>query len=153
MKNLVLMSWVVWIASGCTGPGPGGLSGPDNCLSDSCLCPDTETCDHACSPGELPCRVVCSRGLDCNVLCAPDETCAVDASQAAGVYVDCGNSADCRVVASQAAEVHVDCANSDDCRVACPATGCTVSNCTGNCAVICGSFDLATHNGPTATCP
>ena len=134
MKSLFLLVWiaacVVNNGGDDTGPGPG----PDDCLSDSCVCPGTSSCDHACSPGGLPCHVQCSPGQACDVVCDPNEECHVEASQSARLTVDCNGTFECHVT--------------------CPASGCTITNCIGpECVVACGLTGAGTHQGSTVTCP
>ncbi|HEY5920453.1 MAG TPA: hypothetical protein VIV11_02225 [Kofleriaceae bacterium] len=130
MKSLVLLICLVACTSNDGGTGPG----PDDCLSDSCVCPGAAACDHACAPGGPPCHVQCSAGQSCDVLCEPSEECHVEASTSGFVDVNCNNSAECHVT--------------------CPASNCTVTNCVGaGCEVTCGLTGIATRTGTTATCP
>jgi hypothetical protein len=126
------LAYLLCFAVGCFGGDE--LPGGDDCLSDSCVCPTTTACDHACSPGGPPCHVECSPSQTCNVTCEPTEECHVEASTAAaGVDIDCRNTAECHVT--------------------CPAAGCTVINCSGDCQVTCGLTGIATKTGTTARCP
>jgi hypothetical protein len=129
MKHLLAIACLVACGTNLGGDD----TGLDNCLTDTCLCPTTEGCDHTCEPGGIDCRVACSPGLRCDVICDPGEA--------------------CRVEGSSASEVDVDCRGTNQCYVTCPATGCTVSNCSHDCRVTCGLTGIATHHGSTATCP
>jgi len=129
-----------------SGPGPGGGAGPgggsgsgsgsgdEDCLSDLCVCPPGESCEHACTAGNAECHVMGATGQPVDVACDRNLECHVECATSASCEVECGGSAECHVT--------------------CPATGCTVTGCTGpGCVVSCGTFGEATYTGTTATCP
>ena len=124
--KIVIMIFALALAA-CSSSGA-------TCESDSCLCPASDTCDHACDPGGLPCHVQCASGQACDVTCEASEECHVEALSSASVAVDC--------------------AGAPECHVTCPASGCTVTNCVGSdCVVSCGLGGEATLSGTTARCP
>jgi hypothetical protein len=116
--------------SGPSGPAPGGEDCP---LTQNCFCPPDQSCAHTCTPGAFECHVQGSIGFPTNVQCTDNAECHVQCAQASSCTVDCGGS--------------------DQCHVTCPPTGCTVTNCVGDCEVTCGLVNVATHVGSTATCP
>lgn len=121
--------------SGSSMPDAGsGSNTVDDCISDSCVCATTSSCEHTCSPGGNPCHVQCQPGQPCDVTCEPTEECHVEAITSGPTTVDCKGTFECHVT--------------------CPQSGCTVTNCTGlGCVVSCGYTGTATKNGTTATCP
>jgi hypothetical protein len=133
---------------GGPGPGPGGgdddptpdarpnnPGGGDDCANDNnCVCPQTQSCEHACVTGTTECHVQGAAGQRTDITCDRNLECHVQCQASSGCEVECGNSVECHV--------------------RCPATGCTVTNCVGpGCAVTCGTFGQPTRNGSTATCP
>ena len=132
MTKLIVIAVVLL---GCGAEQEGGNSGPTgdkDCLSDTCVCPADEACEHTCAAG------------------APE--CHVRTAVRQPVDVKCRENADCRVQCEEASSCRVDCGDSAACQVTCPATGCLVTSCTApDCLVTCGGTP-AEYAGSSARC-
>ena len=137
MTKLIVIALVV-LGCGAEQEGPpsgGGGSGTSDkdCLSDNCVCPANESCEHTCEVGAPECHVRTT---------APQP-----------VDVKCRENADCRVQCEEASTCRVDCGDSASCQVTCPEAGCVVTSCVApDCLVTCGPSDPASDSGASARC-
>lgn len=141
-----LLGLITMFALGCVS-STGGPNDPPNdpndppndppktetCLGgNNCVCPQIGECNHTCSEGAIECHV---QGAN------------------APVDVTCNENVECHVECSAASSCDVECGGSSQCHVTCPESGCTVTNCVGDCEVSCGLNGAATITGTTARCP